>query len=141
MYPDYINEYIRSVQIHSSKFCHVSRYFVHPNAKEWFIKSDFQKTEQFPRYLENSITYAFLDKFGGTVLSFDYLLLRSITGLGESVGRCNDNWVEPQPLTSNSRHPLLYEFQVTMLVLQTIKYLYNFFYIIHKVNHNLVSAV
>ena len=62
------------------------------------------------------------------MLSFDYLLLRSITGLGESVGRCNPNWVEPQPLTCNSRHPLLYDFQVTILVLQTTKYLDNVLY-------------
>ena len=89
-----------------------SRYFVHPDAKEWFINSDFQNTDQFSKYLENALTYAFLDKFGGTALSFDYLLLHSITSLGQSVGRCNTNWIEPQPLTINSRHPVLYEFQV-----------------------------
>jgi hypothetical protein len=97
-----------------SSFLKPFRYFIHPDAKEWFISSDFQKTDQFSKYLENAITYAFLDKFGGTVLNFDYLLLRSITSLGESVGRCNAHWIEPQPLTINSRHPLLYEFQVKL---------------------------
>ena len=55
----------------------------------------------------------FLDKFGGTVTNFDYLFLRSITKLGEAAGRCNVNWLEPQPLTMNSRHPLLFDLQVT----------------------------
>ena len=54
----------------------------------------------------------FLDKFGGTVTNFEYLFLRSVTKLGEAAGRCNVNWLEPQPLTMNSRHPLLFDLQV-----------------------------
>ena len=76
------------------------------------------------------MTYAFLDKFGGTVLSLDYLLLKPITVLGESVGQCNANWIEPQPLTINSRHPILYDFQVTILELGMIKSI-DMFYILH----------
>ena len=76
------------------------------------MNSDFHQTTDFPKYLENAITMTFLDKFGGTVTSFDYLFLRSITKLGEAAGRCNVNWLEPQPLTMNSRHPLLFDLQV-----------------------------
>ena len=62
----------------------------------------------------------FLDKFGGTVTNFDYLFLRSITKLGEAAGRCNDKWLEPQPLTMNSRHPLLFDLQVINSIPSTV---------------------
>ena len=92
--------------------CISFRYFVNPDAKRWFLNSEFHQTADFPKYLENAITMTFLDKFGGTVTNFEYLFLRSITKLGEAAGRCNVNWLEPQPLTMNSRHPLLFDLQV-----------------------------
>ncbi len=52
----------------------ISRYLTHPAMKKWFLYSDFQNSNYLAEFLEHALTYTFLYKFGGTVISFDILL-------------------------------------------------------------------
>ncbi|TRY70399.1 hypothetical protein TCAL_02410 [Tigriopus californicus] len=74
--------------------------------EQWFIESGFQESDQMPDHLTNALTYAMLNKFGGTALSFDVLLLRSISWMGDILPRCQDDLIESTPLTLKSKHPL-----------------------------------
>ena len=65
----YTNVYFRWIR--------ASKYFMSQrNTKNWFVESDFQKSEHFQKFLNDALTYTFLYKFGGTVSSFDILLKR-----------------------------------------------------------------
>lgn len=74
--------------------------------KQWFVESGFHESDQMPEHLSNALTFAMLYKFGGTVLSFDTLLLRSLSWMGDILPRCHDDLIEPYPLTLRSKHPL-----------------------------------
>jgi hypothetical protein len=75
--------------------------------KRWFMDSNFHKQDHMVRYLDAALSYVFLHKFGGTVLSFDLLLRKSIAPMGEFLARCAEDEVVPYPVTLNSRHEFL----------------------------------
>ena len=66
----YENVYLRRVRLATLK------YF--PHLQDWLIGSDFQKSAHFDTFLREAMAYEFLDKFGGTALDFDVLLLQTI---------------------------------------------------------------
>ncbi len=83
------------------------RYLSSPAAlKWWFIKSDFHKSPHVSVFLENALGYVLLKKFGGAVLSFDTLLVKSITSLGQFYSRCEEHSVQPMPMALDDRHPV-----------------------------------
>ena len=68
--------------------------------KEWYLNSDFHKSEHMEEFLLAALSYIFLHKFGGTVLSFDILLRRRIGSKGPFLTRCrDDDIVELYPMT------------------------------------------
>ena len=75
--------------------------------KDWFINSDFQKSPYSASYLEDAIAYTLLKKFGGVVLPFDILLLKSISGLGPFFARCDEHSIESVPLALDDNHPIV----------------------------------
>ena len=66
----YENVYLRRVRLATPK------YF--PHLQDWLVGSDFQKSAHFDTFLREAMAYEFLDKFGGTALDFDVLLLQTI---------------------------------------------------------------
>ena len=66
----YENVYLRSVKLSDSK------YF--KQIQGWIMISGFQESEYFDRFLREAMSYEFLERFGGTVLDFDVLLLQTI---------------------------------------------------------------
>ena len=68
--------------------------------KEWYLNSNFHKSEHMEEFLLAALTYIFLQKFGGTVLSFDILLRKRIGSKGPFLSRCRDeDAVELYPMT------------------------------------------
>ena len=68
--------------------------------KEWYLNSNFHKSEHMEEFLLAALTYIFLQKFGGTVLSFDILLRKRIGSKGPFLSRCrDDDIVELYPIT------------------------------------------
>ena len=61
------------------------------------------------QYLDHALSLIFLQKFGGTILTFDSLILRPIGSLGSFMARSKENQLETYPMTFTSRHPLIEE--------------------------------
>jgi hypothetical protein len=59
------------------------------------------------QYLDAALSYSFLHKFGGTALSFDLLLTKSVAPMGQFMARCGSDEVIPYPLSLHSRHEFL----------------------------------
>jgi hypothetical protein len=86
----------------------IFRYFVHPAMKDWFVQSDFHKTDYMDQFLATALTYAFLYKFGGTVATFDVFFRRPIRASGQFLSRCTeDDVIEQYPITLEAKHPFL----------------------------------
>ena len=66
----YENVYLRSVKLSDSKYFR--------QIQGWIMTSGFQDSEYFDRFLREAMSYEFLERFGGTVLDFDVLLLQTI---------------------------------------------------------------
>lgn len=75
--------------------------------KDWFINSDFHKSQHFSKFLLDGLTYLFLEKFGGTVMTFDYLLSASTTPLNQFINRCDEELLELHPISLDSRHRIV----------------------------------
>ena len=66
----YENVYLRSVKLSDPKYFR--------QIQGWIMTSGFQESEYFDRFLREAMSYEFLERFGGTVLDFDVLLLQTI---------------------------------------------------------------
>ena len=98
----YDNVYMRSIKL--------SKYFTQSNAKSWLLNSNFQKTDYYEKFLRDALTYVFLDKYGGIVLDFDILLLKSFKSRESLLNRCsNQDQIESTPMAMVAKHPLLYD--------------------------------
>ncbi len=56
-------------------------------ATSWLLETDFHKLPDADVFLTQVLSYLFLHKFGGSVLTFDTILVKSITPLGQFVAR------------------------------------------------------
>lgn len=57
------------------------------DATDWLLESNFHMLPNGDIFLTQALTYLFLNKFGGTVLTFDTILIKSITALGQLITR------------------------------------------------------
>ena len=74
--------------------------------KNWFINSDFQKSQYSALHLDQVLSYAILKKYGGISLNFDTLLIRHIVGLDEFLVRSPEDGIESHPLGIHHNHQM-----------------------------------
>ena len=77
--------------------------------KNWFIHSDFHKSNYSAIFLNNVLSYVFVKKFGGTALDFDSLLLKPVTSLGEFLVKISENDLESHPFHFNLNNDFVTE--------------------------------
>ncbi len=67
------------------------------------MNSDFQNSDHLAAFLNSALSYAFLNKFGGTATSFDIFLRRPLGPSGQFISRCeNEDLVEQFPMTAEA---------------------------------------
>ena len=79
--------------------------------EQWFTQSGFQlNPDQIEHHLTNVLTYIFLYRFGGTVLTFDLLLRKPIGSLGSFLSKCpEEDTVDILAASLPKKHPLMAE--------------------------------
>ena len=78
------------------------------NVKKFFINSDFNKSQYSATFLNQLLSYAMVNRYGGYALNFDTLLIKSILGLNSNfLTKCSEDSIEDLPYFLHHKHPLM----------------------------------
>ena len=78
------------------------------DVKKFFINSDFNKSQYSATFLNQLLSYAMVNRYGGYALNFDTLLIKSILGLNSNfLTKCSEDSIEDLPYFLHHKHPLM----------------------------------
>ena len=72
------------------------------------LNSDFNKSQYSATFLNQLLSYAMVNRYGGYALNFDTLLIKSILGLNSNfLTKCSEDSIEDLPYFLHHKHPLM----------------------------------